>query len=247
MEALLEQLQITVDDARLAGTLLAPATTVPGVLFVHGWGGSQEQDLERARAAAALGCICMTFDLRGHAAHRQHCEIVTREDNLRDLLAAYDLLAGMRGVDRSSIGIVGSSYGGYLAAIVTSMRKVRWLALRAPALYKDAEWGKPKQALHADADLAAFRRRELRAEENRALRACAEFRGDVLIVESEHDVIVPHPVIANYVSAFAQAHSLTSRVIKGADHGLSGAESLQAYSALLTNWITEMVKGARTG
>ena len=67
----------------------------------------------------------------------------------------------------------------------------------------------------------AFRRREVRADENRALRACAEFRGDVLIVESEHDVIVPHPVIANYVAAFAQAHSLTSRVIKGADHGLA--------------------------
>jgi uncharacterized protein len=247
MEALLEQVQIPVGDARLAGTLLAPATTVPGVLFVHGWGGSQEQDLERARAAAALGCMCMTFDLRGHAEHRQHSEIVTREDNLRDLLAAYDLLAGMRGVDRSSIGIVGSSYGGYLAAIATSLRKVRWLALRAPALYKDAEWTKPKRALHADADLAAFRMREVRAEENRALKACAEFRGDVLIVESEHDVIVPHPVIANYVAAFAQAHSLTSRVIKGADHGLADAESLQAYAALLTNWITEMVKGARTG
>jgi len=247
MEALLEQLQITVDDARLAGTLLAPATTVPGLLFVHGWGGSQEQDLERARAAAALGCICMTFDLRGHAAHRQYCETVTREDNLRDLLAAYDVLAGMRGVDRSSIGIVGSSYGGYLAAIVTSMRKVRWLALRAPALYKDEEWGKPKHALHADADLAAFRRRELRVQENRALKACAEFRGDVLIVESEHDTIVPHPVIANYVTAFAQAHSITSRVIKGADHGLSDAESLQAYSTLLAGWITEMVKGARAG
>jgi dienelactone hydrolase len=247
MEALLEQLQITVDDARLAGTLLAPATTVPGLLFVHGWGGSQEQDLERARAAAALGCICMTFDLRGHAAHRMHSEIVTREDNLRDLLAAYDVLAGMRGVDRSSIGVVGSSYGGYLAAIVTSLRKVRWLALRAPALYKDADWAKPKLALHADADLAAFRRRELRAEENRALRACAEFRGDVLIVESEHDTIVPHPVIANYVSAFSQAHSITSRVIKGADHALSDAESLQAYSVLLASWVTEMVKGARTG
>lgn len=242
-----EPIYIRVEDEHILGTLITPGTLLPGVLFVHGWGGSQEQDLERARAAAALGCMCMTFDLRGHAEHRQHSETVTREDNLRDLLAAYDLLAGMRGVDRSALGIVGSSYGGYLAAIVTSLRKVRWLALRAPALYKDAEWTKPKLALHADADLAAFRRREVRADENRALRACAEFRGDVLIVESEHDVIVPHPVIANYVAAFAQAHSLTSRVIKGADHGLADAESRQAYATLLANWITEMVKGARTG
>jgi len=247
MEALLEQLQIPVDNEYLAGTLLAPATSVPGILFVHGWGGSQEQDLERARAAAGLGCICMTFDLRGHAGHRLHYEKVTREDNLRDLLAAYDVLAGMRGIDRASIGIVGSSYGGYLAAIVTSMRKVRWLALRAPALYKDGEWDRPKLSLHADADLAVFRTRDVPAAENRALRACAEFRGDVLIVESELDVIVPHAVIANYVAAFSNAHSLTSRVIKGADHGLAAAGCAQAYSALLANWITEMVKGARTG
>ena len=247
MDALLETLLITVDSDRIAGTLLAPAARMPGVLFVHGWGGSQQQDLERARGAAALGCVCMTFDLRGHAQHSRLAETVTREDNLRDIVAAYDALAAVRGIDPSAIGVVGASYGGYLAAILTSLRKVRWLALRVPALYKDEDWQKPKRALHADADLVAFRRREVRSQDNRALRACAEFRGDVLIIESEHDEHVPHAVIANYVAAFAQAHSITSRVIQGADHGLSSEDSRKAYSALLANWITEMVTGARTG
>ena len=36
-----------------------------GVLFVHGWGGSQQQYLARAREIAALGCVCLTFDLAG--------------------------------------------------------------------------------------------------------------------------------------------------------------------------------------
>src|SRR5690606_12507666 len=44
-------------------TLLAPQRALPGVLFVHGWGGSQSQDLSRAREVAALGCVCLTFDL----------------------------------------------------------------------------------------------------------------------------------------------------------------------------------------
>jgi pimeloyl-ACP methyl ester carboxylesterase len=245
MEALLEPVRIAVDDEAIAGTLLAPAPTMPGVLFVHGWGGSQAQDLERARAAAALGCICMTFDLRGHAQYIERAGVVTREDNLRDLVAAYDFLAGLRLVDRASVAVIGSSYGGYLAAILTTLREVRWLALRAPALYKDADWTKPKRALHADPDLLAFRRRTVTPEENRALAACARFRGDVLIVESERDEVVPHPVAANYVSAFTQARSLTSRVIQGADHGLSSDEAAKAYSTLLGNWITEMVTGAR--
>ena len=247
MEARLERLEIPVDGDRIDGTLLTSASAMPGVLFVHGWGGSQEQDLDRARAAAGLGCICLTFDLRGHARYEMNCELVTREQNLRDLLAAYDLLTGIRGIDPSAIAVVGSSYGGYLAAILTSLRDVRWLALRAPALYKDEDWGKAKRALHADPDLMAFRRREVRPEHNRALHACTAFLGDVLIVESEHDTIVPHPVIANYVAAFSRAHSLTPRVIKGADHGLSHEDCQRVYSELLTKWITEMVVGARVG
>jgi hypothetical protein len=43
------------------------------------------------------------------------------------------------------------------------------------------------------------------------------------------------------------AHSLTYRVIAGADHGLSEEPWQQAYTSLLVNWTTEMVLGAREG
>ena len=65
-----EAIEIAVDDQRVAGTLVTPATVIPGVLFVHGWGANQEQYLARARQIAALGCVCLTFDLRGHARDR---------------------------------------------------------------------------------------------------------------------------------------------------------------------------------
>jgi alpha-beta hydrolase superfamily lysophospholipase len=81
------------------------------------------------------------------------------------------------------------------------------------------------------------------AAENRALRACAAFEGDVLIVESEHDNVVPHQAIANYIAAFERAHSLTYRIIAGADHGLSEELWQQAYTSLLVNWAKEMVLG----
>ena len=66
-----------------------------------------------------------------------------------------------------------------------------------------------------------------------------------MVVESEHDDVVPHPVIANYMAAFERAHSLTYRVITGADHGLSEVPWQQAYTSLLVTWATEMVLGAR--
>jgi len=242
-----EPIDIDVGGHHLAGTLVTPTTLVPGVLFVHGWGGSQAQYLARARQVAALGCICLTFDLTGHAATERERPTVSREGNLRDLVAAYDVLAAQRGVDPSAIAVVGSSYGGYLAAILTTLRAVKWLALRAPALYIDSGWQVPKLQLHKDQDLGAYRRSFVPAAENRALNACAQFTGDVLIVESELDTVVPQPVIKSYVEAFTQAHSLTYRVIEGADHGLTGESAQRAYTTLLSNWIAEMVGGARAG
>src|SRR3954454_13042524 len=241
-----EAIAIAVDGQRIAGTLVTPDTLLPGVLFVHGWGGSQEKYLARARQIAALGCVCLTFNLRGHAETEPQHETVTREDNLCDLPAAYGVLAGHPLVDKTSMAVVGSSYGAYLAAVMTELRPVRWLALRVPALYRDDDWALPKQQLKKYG-LAAYRRLAISPDENRALGACAAFRGDVLIIESEHDDIIPHPVIANYMAAFEKAHSLTYRVIEGADHGLSEEPWQQAFTTLLVTWATEMVLGAREG
>jgi uncharacterized protein len=240
-----ELVQIVVDHEALAGTLVSPGTLVPGVLFVHGWGGSQQQYVSRAREIAALGCICLTFDLRGHVNTHAQRDTVSREDNFADVVAAYDLLVRQPGVDPSSIAVVGSSYGGYLAAILTSLRTVRWLALRVPALYKDQDWDLPKADLRKEQNLEAYRRLPVRPEESVALRACATFGGDVLIVESEHDNTIPHQVIVNYREACAAAHSLTYRVIEHADHGLSDPRWQQAYTSLLVNWLGEMLSGAR--
>lgn len=240
-----EPVYVRVEDEHILGTLVAPGSLLPGVLFVHGWGGNQWQYLARARELAALGCMCLTFDLRGHAQTQARQEFVSREEGLRDILAAYDFLAAQRNVDAGAVAVVGSSYGGYLAALLTALRPVRWLALRAPALYKDSEWNVPKLRLRSQQDLESYRRQPMNPRESKALRACMEFTGDVLLVESEHDALVPHQVIINYREACISARSMTYRLIEGADHGLSSAAWKSAYSLVLVNWFAEFVLGMR--
>jgi pimeloyl-ACP methyl ester carboxylesterase len=240
-----DTVEIAVDSQRIEGTLIAPearSNAAPAVLFVHGWGGNQDYYVAEARALAALGCVCLTFNLRGHAETEAQHETVTREDNMRDVMAAYDVLVAQQGVDKAFIALVGSSYGAYLGALLTYMRHVRFLALQAPALYKDDDWEAPKRKLHVNPDFMAYRRLALRAEDNRALGACAQFLGDALIVESEHDEVIPHPAIANYIAALANAHSLTYRMIEGADHALTQEPWERAYTELLVNWLSEMTK-----
>lgn len=164
---------------------------------------------------------------------------------MADVLAAYDLLVSQPGVDPQSIAVVGSSYGGYLSVILTSMRPVRWLGLRVPALYKDAEWEVPKRQLDRAA-LVEYRSRPVPPDSNRALRACATFKGDVLIVASEHDHLVPRQTMTSYRAACGNAQSMTFRIIDGADHALSDKADRRAYTTILGNWISEMVLGARS-
>lgn len=245
MDTRLDRVTLKVGADSVSGTLLAPDPRIPGVLFVHGWGGSQRHDLVRAREAAGLGCLCLTFDLRGHEADAAQQGTVSRAQNLDDLLAAYDWLCSEGGADPESMAVVGISYGGYLAAILSELRPVRWLALRSPALYMDADWNKPKRQLHADSNLGAYRRQLLEPGENRALRASAAFRGDALLVAAEHDETVPRQTMENYRTAFSNANSITMRTLAGADHALSGKPMQRAYTNVLVAWLTEMLVGAR--
>ena len=237
----MSDVRIAVDRWRLRGKLLAPPIggQGPGVLFLHGWGGSQRRDVGEGKKLVALGYTCVTFNMRGHARTRRQLESVTRAHNLRDALAAYDVLAGQPAVDPARIGVVGTSYGGYLATLLTSERRVRWLALRAPALYKDDDFDRPKRQLNLDPELPAYRRRRLTSADNRVYAAAAAFAGDVLVVASEDDPIVPAQVTANYVEAFGRARSVAHEILRGADHALSRASWRRAYADILVDWFRE--------
>ena len=240
-----EPVYVRVEGEHILGTLITPGSLVPGVLFVHGWGGDQRQYLARARDVAGLGCVCLTFDLRGHAQTQAQYESVSREESLRDVLAAYDFLAAQHNVDSDAIAVVGSSYGGYLAAMLTEIATGQVArAARAGVVQglgmDAAEAQAPGRAGPREIPAAAG---ETRGKQGAAGMPVVHRRR--ALVESEHDTIIPHQVIVNYREACVSARSLTYRMIEGADHGLSSESMQAAYTGLLVKWFKEIVFGAK--
>lgn len=232
-----------VNRQQLAGTLFFPNKSPknPALLFIHGWESNRGRYFERATQLSKVGFIVLTFDLRGHGDSPGKIKRLPISKHLDDVLAAYDLLVSQKSVAPTKIGVIGASYGGYLASILTAKRPVKWLVLRAPAIYKDSHFQFPKAQLN-EQEVKKYRLAKIHPKTNLALKSLTQFKADVLIVESEHDTSVPHQTIQNYLQSLKSAKSITHTIIKNADHSLTQPSWQKHFIKTLTSWILSKTK-----
>jgi len=220
--------------AAISGTMFTPEhieKPCPAVLFIHGWSSNESGYRTRAESIVKLGYACLTFDLIGHGHSSGSMATVTLKENIEASVAAYDFLASQEGIDNDSISIVGTSYGGYLAAILPSKREVKSLVLRVPAIYNDEYNGKAKDSKQS----MRLASEQTRVRDNLALNSISGFGKRILLIEAEHDQIIPHHIIDLIIKA-AKPNSLEHVVVKGADHQFSKPEWQEEFIELLIRW-----------
>lgn len=226
---------VVIPGSGLEGWCIA-ARPAPAALFLHGWDADRQEMAGPMTEAAALGLACLAYDLRGHGATCDQRGTVTPRQSLDDAHAALDLLAASPGVDPEAMAVVGTSFGAWQALLLTARRPVRWLVLRVPALYPDAAWETPKESLD-QAMLRHYRRQPPTAAQDRALAAAGAFDGEVLLVWSGRDEVLPADECQAFNGAFPNAAALTVRTITGADHGLGRRQWRNEYRTLLRDWL----------
>lgn len=234
------KLNLKSQNQNLAATLTKPGKhfkePLPALIFIHGWKSDQTGNVRRAKEISKLGFICLTLDLRGHGESEGKLEDYSREDHIEDIKSVYKYLAELKDVNAEKIGIIGSSYGGYLAAVATNFLKFEWLILRVPALYFDKGFKTPTTEL-LGRDKNAFTTSGLHTEKSLALKGVANFPGEILIIESEEDKIIPHSVIENYLEVIADRKKLTYKIMKGAQHSLETPEQEEEYIDILKSFL----------
>lgn len=141
------------EGTRMSGTVFkaksAPATPLPTILMAHGWGGTAAALTRDAVAFAQEGYLVVTFDYRGWGgsdsrviltkpapAEKKDGRFVAEVQDVREVVDPVDMLTdwqnalhwlqGEAEVDKSRIGIWGSSQsGGYVAEMATRDHRIK--------------------------------------------------------------------------------------------------------------------------
>lgn len=230
-----------VDSQKLKGTLIFPQKLKPknpGVLFIHGWNSKGERYLREAQKLAEKGAICLIFDLRGHGKSEGRIDDLSRKDHLDDVLAAYDFLLSQKNVDKNKIGVVGISYGACLASLFVSKRKIRWLVFRVPSLHRDDDFTWPSKKISIEEN-RKYRKNKIEPKDNLSLKSLFQFKGDVLLVESEKDEYITQQTIDNYKNAINPKANFTHKIMKGARHSLKKEECKKDFIKILEDWFKD--------
>lgn len=247
----MREVSILVKDTKIVGNLFIPKSPGkhPALLLLHGWTSKQDRYFALAEQATERGYVCLTIDMRGHGRTGGKLEELSRQDFLDDVTAAYDFLISVPEVDPNAVIVSGSSYGGYMAALLCAERPCAAVILRAPADYPDTGFEKPHHTQadsyyeNIEQDKIAWRSVVHSYAETRALRAIHAFNKPVFIIESGKDDVVPQTILQGYADAVSDKSMLTYSVMEGAPHSLSKYPAYQKELIDLTlSWVDRVSK-----
>ena len=115
----IQEFTVEADGANLKASIILPAgyaRPLPCAIFVAGRGcRSRQSSLEKAKVLARYGMATVVFDKRGAKGTGFDCDQTTIDLHTNDLLQVIDQVAGFEEIDPKKIGLIGGSYGGWVA------------------------------------------------------------------------------------------------------------------------------------
>jgi dienelactone hydrolase len=241
-----KEVEFKVDSQKLKGTLFVPdgMDPFPGVIFYHGAQSSRKNYLPICQDLASQGLAALAFDFRGCGESSGRVDQLSLVERGIDAQEALNFLRRQPKVNSQKIGICGVSMGApqavLMAALKATLKKenIRSLILRAPAVYNNEyegeKFGRYRQIYKEGEDW----------QDSMTFTYLSRFKGDLLIVESEHDEVIPHRVVERYLSKAKKARSKELYVIKGAAHYLGEPDSpyRQEFKKVVVDWFARTLK-----
>ena len=179
------------------------------------------------RLANDLGITTIIFDYSGHGESPLNFDDIRPAQHSLEVVTVFDWIK--ENYPNRKIFVIGSSYGGYLAARLSNFRRMDGLIFRAPAMYDSDDF----YNLLADQVSAAtqdFRNDRELVNAHPYLRNASEFEGDVLVITHEHDEHIPRVV----TDVFKERFDAKEIIVPNITHSLDDAsdEQIEAYNRM---------------
>ena len=206
------------------------------LLTIVGYSSTKARNAEFiAEISERTGISSLALDLSGHGESPFELDDTKPAQHLLEVTAAFDWLQSS--YPEAKISVMGTSYGGYMAAWLTRFRNFDKLVLRTPALYKPEDFYSPHSLIHKSDELVAYRKNTELIARNALFLQEPAFDGKTLLVVHGNDEDIPEETSNLYQENFAAEIYLAEGFMHGFRDPRNPQESVEAYKTAIADWL----------
>jgi len=222
----------------IAADWYAQENTAKILLVIVGYASSKKRNADFiAEIAERSNVGALALDLSGHGESPFALEDTTPAQHAHEVITTFDWLRAK--YPKASISVMGTSYGGYMAAWLSRFRNFDKLILRTPAIYRPEDFYTTHANIEKAEQLAKYRNDESEANRNPIFLQNAIFTGPTLLVTHDQDEDIP-PATSN---TYKTAYNAKTYVAHGFRHAFGDPKNPQdgipAYKQALVTWLTQ--------
>lgn len=212
-------------------------TTDKIILFLYGYSSRRTDHHEfMLDITEKSGASALVFDYAGHGDSPFLLGDTKPAQELLEVTYAFDWLRKHH--PSAEITVMGTSFGGFLAAHLSHYRTLDQLILSAPAIYKPSDLYAPWQYIDRDWTRDVFRK-DVAALQAHPLFSNILTTQRTLVITHELDDTIP----TETTDAFARAFRAENVLVNGLHHSLmdpkNPTESIDAYRSKVVGWILD--------
>lgn len=232
-----KKVEFKVGEETLRGSMFVPQGEgpFPGVVFYHGRGSDRARYLPIAKLISGKGIIALAFDFRGCGESDGVFDNQTHRMGVEDGRAALEFLLSQN-VNKSRVGIQGTSFGGYVAGmLLNGYNFIKSVVLRVPASSSDKYLDNIVQV----SEWKKFFEQKENWINSSSYKGISKFSGSLLVIKSKNDEIVPLEVVDKYFEDAKRAKD-KKMIVQNAGHSFSNdSKGLKEFYSLVQNWFLE--------
>ncbi len=181
------------------------------------------------------GTSALVIDYSGHGESPFDIQDITISENFSEVVRAYDWIKEKH--PNKTIDVLGTSYGGYFAAMLAGVREVRKLILRVLANYDPRDLYTPWRKLDGDQIRNEYRADPKNFKNHPVLAYGPSFKGEAYVLTHELDEACPKSSTDPYIKAFDAEHWEAKGFVHGLGESTFTEQQLEEYQNKIAEWM----------